>query len=411
VGWVRADGYAWRRFAYVGRERTELTIGLERSAHLRVLVANVPPELRNHVVRLHHVERGAVGELVAQRPLAGASTLEFDGLPAGTVRALLVRNPGRERPGLWLAETEVTLIAGESAVGVLDAGALQRESGTLALRVRGRTPLVRVADQSLLVYSGARPADPLHVALEPGIGADGLPESVWISPPLNPGPYQVVAIPAGLARTVEVSPGARTQGEIVLGEPAILRIELVDKVGGQPLESAMVIYRPSSCSSVTAWHETRFDPGTRRYVLGAQPSSRLTLAVQQVGYATTLEELELAPGTHERRLVLEPLSPLPIHVRIVQGGGPAPQALGYWERVRVTPLEDPRGRKTGMRLLGQQIGGHEALDAAAAHIYVDRPGSYQIEFPPLRGYREIAPIALRVAPASSAEATVELELP
>lgn len=382
VGWVRAPGYAWRRFAFVG-DKGELTVSLRPGADVDVLVKGLPPVHPGHRV---HVYSLASGDARAQRvPWAELKIGEdgrafVPGLPTGATEFVVVSTPGIRGAGPRLGEISIDLAPSAREQVVIDLASPITSSayGSILAIVRGaqvaKSPMARIEIQG----HGITNQSPVeHYIDKTRCEKDG--SYHFRCNGLKAGEYVVSFQPMAASRMVRVEAGMVVQAEIDLAEAVPVNVFVVDPKTGTNLGGDVtILYRPSHTKYPAAWQEVEAGPPDNVFAFRCLPGP-VTLAASGPARKTVVQDVVVTKTTPDIRLILDREQVYPIRLRALQGTTEVPLPPDVWTGIRVTPVGSTTGKYVSIELGTRQVGALAAQDAATSTYYVDSPGRYRLQ--------------------------------
>jgi hypothetical protein len=393
VGWARAPGYAWRRFAFSGKDG-ELTVPLHRGVDVDVVVHGLPPDHPNPRLVVRSLPGGdapAEREPVAEVGLAPRGRATLLGLPAGTTEFQVVAAFGNTSAPSRLGQVRETLRPGPRALVVidLDAPEVTAAYGTLDVVVRGAASMT--SRMKRIEVHGVDDGRPPQAHYFHGATCDEDGSYRWTSAPLPEGEYVVVVQPGSLSRAATVSGGTVTPVEIDTANTVLVTVRVIDPDTGRRLGSPnyAVGYRPRGTSGGAAWDEVtsradrtyafRCVPGP--ITLGAWPcggGSRPMDRAQPSGPATSrvsaVRDVVVPPEGLDLEIPLPRVHLLPFRVRALQGEDEVFLPLAFWTTLDVTPIPPAAGVAEEVEFGTAQVASLGSMDATFVTVRVTQPG-------------------------------------
>ena len=411
VGWVRAPGYAWRRFAYSGKAG-EVTVLLHRGADLEVLVTHIPPEFRSPCVQLFALDSGNVDAGVkpwAVTGLGATASANFAGIPPGRTQVVVVRSINTPCAESRLGEVALELSPSSKRSITIDLSSSEavKDYGSIEVTVQHassmRSSLAHIGIQRLEINdqpSIERYVDPKHV------GKDG--KFVALCEKLREAEYVVALLPGGPAERVALHAGTVAHVDFDCGATSELRVVAVDPDSRQPLSNTKVMYRRNEVQWPGGW-EVLDQAGEGEVFRFRSAPGRLVVAAEGVGRETVRRDVLVTERDQELKIELPRARKLPIRVRAVQGEVGVQLPLAFWSAIRTNPMVADEGKAVGLQLDTKQVGALDALDAPSAVIFVNRPGRYRIEFAQVMGIRAPPPMLVDVTDAGGPDQVFTVE--
>ncbi|MBK7644494.1 MAG: hypothetical protein IPJ19_15860 [Planctomycetes bacterium] len=406
VGWVRAPGYRWRRFAYKGREG-EITVSLHAGSDVDVLVKALPTEWPNPKLDVYsQAEDEAAGDLEpwAEYDLTADGTASVRGVPAGRTLFVVVPMPNMQTWGPRLGEVSADLSPGVCQPLVIDLAnpATKAEYGAIdtliAHAAESRSSMSRIEVQGLDVVD--QPSAE-HYIDKARCEKDGSYHTRCEN--LRAGTYVVTLLPIAAARVVTVKAGEVAHVAFDLAKQCAMRVIVTDPKSGARLGGDVtLLVRPSQTKHTSAWEELRAGGPEPVFTVHCLPGN-VTLAASGPGRETVMRDVEVTPGMPDVEIALGRERALPIHLRALQGASEVPLPSAFWTSVRVTALPPCTGKYVTIELGTRQVASLVALDAPSATLFVDSPGRYRVEFRSVAGIAAPPTVEVNVDGATTPE--------
>jgi hypothetical protein len=376
--WVHARGYGWADVQVDHVRGGEYLVALEPGGSLRLEIVGLTPLITGKAPVLVRMRRGEARAPVIEAALGAERILEWSGVPPGELRATLEVGDWWDDVGV-LGEAVVSIVAGEQTdvvlavtsdltapgrvpcSGSVRVGAYWREQGfNLRFVPSGETE--RWADRILYLQHSELAADPTD------------PELLnWELTLPAAGTWQLGFAATALHIDFEAAPPVTTGVDLVVPDPAELRISAVDAITGEPIDALGVDWRVagSSFPQGVVWTPPQFDEERGIHTL-IIPAGRIELSLQAEGYAETdAEEVDLPPGVTEREWLFERVAG-GLRFLFEDGETAVPTNFFEWE------------------VEAEALDGEGELDWLSEDtVSFTAPGRYRIVFTGIAGYRPV----------------------
>jgi RNA polymerase sigma factor (sigma-70 family) len=389
--WAHAPGHAWGMIevdhSAIGERRLELM----PSSSLTVTVAGNLPDASGEecdYIRLRRKSDGWHWNFAASRKVLEAGPILFDGLPAG--RYLVCYERGDEegvRRGAqeWF---DVPLYSASRITLTPDVSLLDPPKahvfGTLRLPLnQSQAKRTQMRLDPIDMASGAKPVILLVEQMECADGDAHLYR--WDAGGLIPGQYVAYFSRIQHRVLLDIELGNAGPVEIEVPELASLSIEVVDAREGTALKHVDVSWTDGALEGVSTNSslDAPRDAASERWVISA-PVGEISLSVRQDGYMEHSQTLELVPGASDLRVELKRASG--VRISLVESGVPVRPGFGFWWGFEVTSTSEGRAVRPGYGRTTEFL----------TEILFELPGEYEIVFPELEGYQQIAPLRVEV---------------
>lgn len=411
VGWVRAAGYAWRRFAY-SRDCSNLTVLLQRGADLKVSVANVPSDCRAACVQVYALESGNVDasfEPWAVQPLDSTLQVQFEGLPPGNTLAVVVPSLNTPVAGCRLGEAQVLLPPSEFKVVAIDLASplstrdygtiettIQHAKGAMSSSAHINIQRIEITDQASIEHYPDRKL----------IAPDGSYTSRCSR--LAAGEYVVSLVPDGPARQVTVRPGTTTTVVLDMSKRLHLTVTALDPDDHRRLPTAKLLYRRKESRTPEAWEQIEPRDSPYEFHFLSAPG-QIEIAISDVARETTIREVEIVDTDVSLEIEVPLAHRCSFRLLALQNGARAQVPAKFWYSIKVTAVSPDTGKLVARRLETQQVAALDSLDSSGAVFSVNRPGRYYVEYSQVMGIRAPPPFEVVVSANGAPDQVVEVE--
>ena len=389
VLWVGAPGRAWRRVELEFERGGEQTVQLDVGADLTLEVHGSQPDLEAKLV-LRRVDEFDCPYL--EMALSGDGSLQFSGLPVGSLRAAAeLEGLAEPRP---LALAALNLRAGLCAKATLELGRvsatqLARASGTLFIHEAWKLTPTAIRFSSLDTPREARASEPSVIEPVPSSRA-GFDAFAWKEIELQAGSYEALVKGTGYRAGFDLPAGGRGDIELVVPPPAEVSLLVVDAATGSPVQPTWV--RWSQRDKLDAFEEppAAVAPGVFQF---RAPATRIDVEVQAPGYLSGDESLDLQSGPSQATIRLQ-------------------RACGFTLRLMdgQTSIVPPKTCKVFVTsTLRQGLRYDDSMSVTGRRWTVRTPGTYFVLVPDLPGYEPIALQQVQVPEGGYAEQVIQLE--
>jgi hypothetical protein len=403
AGWVSAIGYVPSRFGFYGGEGKR-DIYLSPASILNVTIRD-PESIEAGSRLLLWDAEVAPWILLHDEPLGSSGLHQFSQVPNSVLAVTLqAKGPRRLDGYVDMAIVEpVNQEAVRSAHLAVSPRLATTPRGTLQVRVLGQG-----LDPSCFVLSAA--ADdipPLNAVVIRDLSQAGSGQSAerFLSfSNLCPGTYRLDLSPGIGSQDVIVSPDRETTALFQLAGSCRLEFIVLDEDSGEPIGDATVMTRAAGSTTAMAWTVAAAAQERRTYsaLVGRGPIECIASAP---GYPWKTTQLAATQQDLGVTLMLQRVPNYQIRARAAAQGTPVVLPTAEWTRTSVAPVSASGG--TWYRR------GQNEFDGPSGHFmamdwFVDRPGSYRLDFPRFRGFRPVPPVDVTVDADGVAEVLVEL---
>jgi hypothetical protein len=342
------------------------------------------------------------GELVAERP-AQRGEFRVDWLePQELVVSIEVGNA--HRSPLVLASAPARLTAGTT-------------TGVTLVATQAETPKAVPLAGTIVVPRGWDLED-LRLDIDP-IGLKGRSDSDvhrvrrrswvpvagragvyrWSAGAVLPATYVIRVDGTGIAKSIDVADPGNENVELVLPEPATLRVRLVSAADGRPAKMKGLRWIPTFGNDSLFGRETlalEYDSKSASYSARVPAGSGVldTYADKSWEFVEEPPTLDVHPGDQELVVRVRPTCGVSFDF-VCDGARVDPQSLPSWN-IKLERIDGVK-RKTTPVLRDSQPG-----------ISVGDPGRYLVKVPDLDGYEPVAPFEVDIAAGAFVKKTVEL---
>ncbi len=410
-GWVGAEGWAWKRFAFSGTEG-EAFIELQRGARLQCRVSGASADVRYGVVRIYSSENPLLP--IASERWSGQPAVAFDGLPVGRC-VVTFEHPGPPNAGSRRVQVAFELVSGMNEIVLdLSSSSLEFETGSLSLLINAASETALSSIKSVLIRSidaiGRDRIAPVVLAaedLKPSI-TPAFGRACHIAC-LLPGRYRVEIAPLGVTAQCEIQAGQEVKVEIDLPLLVDVTLWIESADSAARLHGFEVLHRPFDSNSSRSWSMASYDMGRGCYTMRLAPG-RAQISAQPSDRRRVLETIEVTDATHEFVLVARKLEPELMRLRSRQSSAEFPLPQSFWAAIEVRAAGPFDGNYVGLVIGTTDSAGQLTSDAAEAIVEVVPAGRYSLHFPKCPGYLPLADMQIDVARGVESLVILQLEL-
>lgn len=394
VYWIGSEGYAWERLSFSG-EGEMRTVRLRQGGGVEFRFEGMQAERGPHHLR---VSLAVTEHCTAVRRLPADGLLSFEGMAPGDYEATVecLRQPTVDidaETGAALKTLAFRVSSGSNALVRVDLGATYQDLASLQVVVHSGRPFDAVdVGPDPVRRDGGRIRVPFEhfEELTPGTYAA-------LVSPLAPGTYRSTVAPHAAEAWSSVAPGEAAFVQIDLPDLAPIQVVPVsadDRAG--VVAERVAFRRPGQGETWRSAVPDGFGKG-RRWRLEAPPG-QLELYVRAGGFRESVTSHVVSRSGGEIRIELDPVTHAEVEIRFLEDGAEVPVGSDYWTTVGVRPVSGD-GRCVRIQPDSADRSPGTSLDSARAFLRMDAPGTYELTFPPVRGFLPI--------PARRVEATVD----
>jgi hypothetical protein len=370
--WVRATGFAWKLISYDHSAGGERIVKLEAGGAVDVRLDNFDAASKA-VVRFRGVLADNSVVLEAKPDEQGRCTLEH--LAPGSYKVQV-------QIGLWfddpltLGEGRATVVAGGRSVVEIalesapDRGIPVLLRGTLLVPEAWTVQQFSLGIQAVGPDRSEREVELSRCQFKKGATS----EFAWKLGKVLPGLYVIDVDPFQYRLAIEVAAGAVEQiVRVELPEPAMLTVEVVDRVSGEPVTVKGIYWLTSFEPATSGSWERVTDAPASSFAIQVPAGQRVTVDVADSGFEAQRVEFDVRPGQNVVKLKLSRI----FRFRLIVKDGTATVPLGHRFDVTV-----------------QHLGGEGKVaarwsDDTTSTFRVTTEGRYLLKFGPIKGFEDL----------------------
>ena len=396
---VYSPGFAWGRIEFDLTTGGERILSLRPGGSVRARLTGQPAS-KDMVLRMRPAkeEPEEDGRVVVELPLGGSNPLDVVGLPPGAYRLTAEIGAWFVRPKL-IAKTPCEVVAGRRTEAVLELPVLavpqevplagdvnlppSWELRRLDLRLQGLDMPV-VAMETRRRWSTAAG---LRLVQERG--------GVWTFDAglVPPGRYQVLVVGTGYWMEFQIGASGNRNVHVEVPPPVPVSVRPVNAVTGKDASVDRIHWQFEFPSCASEWfsQDVYRDKESGRFEFRA-PSGRISISVIPQDYVAEDLHVQVVPGLKEQTFIVHPTGSILI---VLKDGTATVPTWEVWD-AKVTQIDGD----------GQVV---EAGDGEiGARFWLDKPGRYRIELPPIPDYEAVPPREVRVKTGKVTKVEIDL---